>query len=58
MKRMMNERVDGRTPRKRPKFGWMNGIKRVLSERRLNMKSMGVHVRNRNEWGEIVKTHF
>ena len=34
LKKVMNEKVDGRSARGRPRFGWMDGVKRALNDRR------------------------
>ena len=42
-------KVDGRSARGRPRFGWMEGFKRDLNDRRMDMKEAIEHARNRNE---------
>ena len=37
-KKVMNAKVDGRNARGRPRFGWMDGVKRVFNERRMDLK--------------------
>ena len=34
LKKVMNAKVDGRSARGRPRFGWMDGVKRALNDRR------------------------
>ena len=51
----MNAKVDGRSARGRPRFGWMDGVKRALSDRRMDVReASSEHVRDRNEWRMIV----
>ena len=50
LKKVMNTKVDGRSARGRPRFGWMDGVKRVLNDRRMDMREASEHARNRNEW--------
>ena len=33
LKKVMNAKVDGRSARGRPRFGWMDGVKRALNDR-------------------------
>ena len=54
LKKVMNAKVDGRSVRGRPRFGWMNGVKRALNDRRMDMKEASERARNRNEWRMIV----
>ena len=48
------QNVDGRSARGRPRFGWMDGVKRALNDRRMGVKEASEHARNRNEWRTIV----
>ena len=50
----MNAKVDGRSARGRPRFGWMDGVKRALNDRRMDMREASERARNRNEWRMIV----
>ena len=54
LKKVMNAKVDGRSARGRPRFGWMDGVKRALNDRRMDMREASEHARNRNEWRMIV----
>ena len=54
LKKVMNAKVDGRSARGRPRFGWMDGVKRALNDRRMNMSEASERARNRNEWRMIV----
>ena len=37
LKKVMNAKVDGRSARGRPRFGWMDGVKRALNDRRMDI---------------------
>ena len=50
----MNAKVDGRSARGRPRFGWMDGVKRALNDRRMDMREASERARNGNEWRMIV----
>ena len=50
LKKVMNVKVDGRSARGRPRFGWMDGVKRALNESRMDVREASEHARNRNEW--------
>ena len=50
----MNANVDGRSTRGRPRFGWMDGVKRALNDRRMEVREASVCARDRNEWRMIV----
>ena len=52
--KVMNEKVDGRGARGRPRFGWMDGVKRALNDRRMAVREASERARNRNEWGTIL----
>ena len=54
LKKLMNVKVDGRSARGRPRFGWMDGVKRALNDRRIVMREASERARNRNEWQMIV----
>ena len=56
-KMLVNARVDGRAVRGRPRYGWMDGVKRALRDRRMDVGEAKERARNRNEWRAIV-THF
>ena len=40
--------------RGRPRFGWMDGVKRALNDRRMDIREASERARNRNEWRMIV----
>ena len=52
LKKLMNAKVDGRSARGRPRFGWMDGVKRALNDR-TDMREASERARNRNEWRMI-----
>ena len=49
LKTVMNVKVDGRSARGRPRFGWMDGVKRALNYRRLDVREASECARNRND---------
>ena len=55
LKKVKNAKVDGRSARGRPRFGWMDGVKRALNDRRMDTREASERARNRNEWRMIVK---
>ena len=54
LKKVMNAKVDWRSARGRPRFGWMDGVKRALNDRRMDIREASERARNRNEWRMIV----
>ena len=54
LKKVMNAKVDGRSARGRPRFGWMDEVKRFLNDRRIYTWEASERARNRNEWRMIV----
>ena len=54
LKKVMNEKVDGKSARGRPRFGWMDEVKRALNDRRMDVREASESARNRNEWRTIV----
>ena len=54
LKKVMNAKVDRRSARERPRFGWMDEVKRALNDRRMNIREASERTRNRNEWRMIV----
>ena len=54
LKNVMNAKVDGRSARGRPRFGWMDGVQRALNDRRMDVREASERARNRNEWRTIV----
>ena len=50
LKKVMNAKVDGRSARGRPRFGWMDGVERALNDRRMDMREASERARNMNEW--------
>ncbi|XP_068247900.1 uncharacterized protein [Palaemon carinicauda] len=49
LKKDMNARVDEKSPRGKPRFGWMNWVKKGLGDRRTAVRVAKEHARNRNE---------
>ena len=58
LKKVMNAKVDWRSARGRPRFGWMDGVKRALNDRRMDItiREASERDRNRNEWRMIVSS--
>ena len=54
LKKVMNAKVDGRSARVSPRFGWMDGVERALNGRKMDMGEASERARNRNEWRMIV----
>ena len=54
LKKAMNAKVDARSPRGRRRFGWMDGVKRALNDRRMDVREASEGAKNRNEWRTIV----
>ena len=50
----VNAEVSGRGARGRPRFGWMDGVKRAIRDRGMNVREAREHARDRNEWRAIV----
>ena len=50
LKKVMNEKVNGRNARGRPRFGWMDGVKRALNDKGMDVREANEYARNRNEW--------
>ena len=49
LKKVMNAKVDGRSARGKPRFGWV-GVERALNDRRMDIREASERARNRNEW--------
>ena len=50
LKKVMNAKVDGRNARGKPRLGWMDGVKRALNDKRMDIREASERARNRNEW--------
>ena len=50
----MNAKVEGRSARGRPRFGWMVGVKKALNDRSMDVREASERARNRNERKAIV----
>ena len=46
-------KIDRRSAR-RPRFGLLDGIKKALNDRRMDIRETSERARNRNEWRMIV----
>ena len=57
LKKVMNAKVDGRSDKERPRFGWMDGVKRALNDRRMDVREASERARDRNEW-RMIATQF
>ena len=57
LKKVMNVKVDGRSARGRPRFGWMDGVERAMNDRRMDVGEASERARNRNEW-QTIGTQF
>ena len=44
----------GEVARRRPRFGWVDGVKRALNDRKMDVMEASERARNRNEWRTIV----
>ena len=54
LKKVLNDKVDGRSARGRPRFVWMDGVKRALNDRGMDVREASERARARNEWRMIV----
>lgn len=54
VKKVMNSRMNGSRPRGRPRYGWMDGVKRALSDRGVSVEDARVRARDRNDWRMVV----
>ena len=54
LKKVMNAKVNRRSARGRPRFGWMDGVKTALNDRRMDVREASECAKNRNEWRTIV----
>ena len=48
------QKLMGRSARGRTRFGRMDGVRRALNDRRMDMREASERTRNRNEWRMIV----
>ena len=49
LKNVMHAKLDGRSARGRPRFGWMDEVKRALNDKRNDVREASERARNRNE---------
>ena len=54
LKKVVNAKVEGRGARGRPRFGWMDGVKKALKNT-MDVREAKERARNRNEWKRLVK---
>ena len=54
LKKVMNAKVNGRSARGRPRFGWIDGVKRALNDRGMDVREASERARDTNEWRMIV----
>ena len=57
LEKVTNAKVNGRSARGRPRFGWMDGVKRALNDRGMDVREASECARNRNE-GRMIVTQF
>ena len=50
----VNAEVSGRGARGRPRFGWMDGVKRAIRDRGMDVREARERARDRNEWRAVV----
>ena len=48
-------KVEGRQGRGRPKFGWLDGVKRALAIREVGLQEVTQLARERSVWRELVR---
>ena len=56
-KRVMTAKVYGRNVRGRPRIGWMDGVKKALNDRGMDVREANDRARNRNEWRAKLTHH-
>ena len=54
VKRVMNSSMSGRRPRGRPKFAWLNGVKRAVNARGMSIEDARVCATDRVAWRALV----
>ena len=54
VKRVMEAEVGGRRPRGRPKFGWMDGVRKACRSRSITVEQARISALDRREWKRIV----
>ena len=53
LKKVMNARVNGVGARGRPRLGWMDGVRRALQDRGMDVREAKERARDRNDWRAI-----
>ena len=51
----MNARVNGVGARGRPRLGWMDGVKRALQDRGMDVREAKERAKDRNDWRAILR---
>ena len=54
-KRVMNSKVDKRIIGGRPRFGWIDGVKKAVNDRGRDIRDENECPRNKNECREILR---
>ena len=54
LKKVMNAKADRRSARGRPRFGWMDGVKRALNDRRMDVREASESARDTNECDAVL----
>ena len=55
LKKVMNARVNGVGARGRPRLEWMDGARRALQDRGMDVREAKERARDRNDWRAIVR---
>ena len=55
LKKVMNARVNGVGVRGKPRLGWMDGVRRALQDRGIDVMEAEERARDRNDWRVIVR---
>ena len=54
LKKVMNGKVNGRSARGRPRFGWMDGVKRALYDKGMDVREARERARDRNDCDAVL----
>ena len=55
LKRVMNAKVNGRGVRGRPRLGWIDGVRKALQERGMDVREARERAKDRNDRRAIVR---
>ena len=58
LKKVINARVNGVGARGRPRLGWMDGVRKALQDRGMDVGEAKERARDRNDWRVIVRRQF